>query len=1147
MKPFKLIFLALTLLSVDFALGQDTTFVQTLTFDSINTRRGFWTFPDDGTTYRKILMYYKLKCDPATTVDSYDCGEWDYSTTNEIIEHTGVYDSVRVNHPKYLFGGQNIDTINFVTIPYYNYFQSEQYDLNISSTVSEQEFSLGLASGQTNDELFGASSDQSITQMLWTSQELSDAGLQAGAIHKLRFNFSLADASQDLNNLTISMKHTDLDSLVTFDNQDDFQEVYYQNTSVSSGVQTFNLYDGFVWDGVSNILMEVSFLNLNNYNSNNQVLSSTTPMSQTVYTTNRDGYLEITSGERVEVALDNVDFSNEVTVSFWAQGNEDVLPLNTSIFEGFDSNNTRRLNVHFPWSDNRIYWDAGINWGSQSRIDNDVQNNEITNQWNHWAFTKDAVSGKMEIYKNGQLWHSGTGKHDSISVVNTFRIAQRSSWDGKIDEFRVWKKYLSQEEINSWRNVTVDNTHPHYQDLVLYYDFNNSSFILDQSPNEFNGAPSNEDMIKFHNSSDQFLNIQSSTNRPNITFVQGQYTSTVDTAIVTDSIMVNPVSLAEYESMDGYFNIANLSYLYPEGWSYTFDHNGLAIDSNQFVADNILLNDTVHYYNDPYEIVNRYEIGRYITPYGLGLDLGDGFTWVYDITDYAHLLKGEVDINSPNRSELVDLKFALIHGTPARKVRKVSDVWSLSQFGSVWGSYTYFNLDNDNSLSNTQLFLDDETEYIKLKTIITGHGHNSSNGEFPHCCEWKDNTHYLFANGNQIADWHIWQTNDCALNPVFPQGGTWLGAREGWCPGDVVKGREFELTQYIQPDNSISLDYDITPVPANNPGMGSGRYDMTMHLIQYEEANFELDVEIYDVISPNNWEYVSRKNPICNGIEFVIRNGGTETLNSAKITYKVSGGEAEVFEWTGSLKFMESEVVKINVDDASFWLGDGSGKFIITASNPNNSQDENEENNTFISNYEEPIIYSDRVALRYKTNNFPQDNSVTVTDLYGDVVYSNTNLSANTLYFDTLDLSNGCYSLKVLDTGNDGLDYWAWQGQDGSGFFQIRPIPGPITTFESEFGREINYSFVIGSFTNIEQPKTHQLFVYPNPTTDIAYIESNELIEEIKVYDISGRLIIAKQVGDYFYKVDLSLFENGVYYIDVFGNDKRTREKLIKQ
>src|SRR5690606_21028898 len=30
----------------------------------------------------------------------------------------------------------------------------------------------------------------------------------------------------------------------------------------------------------------------------------------------------------------------------------------------------------------------------------------------------------------------------------------------------------------------------------------------------------------------------------------------------------------------------------------------------------------------------QWEIGRFVTPYGLGLNLGEGVTWVFDVTDY---------------------------------------------------------------------------------------------------------------------------------------------------------------------------------------------------------------------------------------------------------------------------------------------------------------------------------------------------------------------------------------------------------------------------------------------------------------------------------------------------------------------------------
>ncbi len=1140
----KLLFLIAFLLLGQFAFSQDTTYVQTLTFDSINTRTGVWNFPNHETPFRKILMSYTLKCDAQTTTDNLPCGEWDYSTTTYLTEYTGEFDSVRVEHASYYFGGQALDTIEYVNNPYYNYSQSYQYFPNYTSTMSEVDYAIGNESIE-NDNLFGASSESVISQIVWTAEELTNSGLQAGEISKLRFD--LVASGSDLNHLNISMKHTNLDSLSNFD-IGNFQEIYYNNTTFSSGLQTLDLLSPFVWDGSSNIIMEVSFENdlLNpNFSANDNVVSSSQTTSNTVaYTINRDGYLQITSGQQVDVALESTDFGNEATVSFWAQGNAEVLPLNTTLFEGFDTTNTRRINCHFPWGNNSIYWDAGFGSGGASRISKEITVGEITDEWTHWAFTKDAVAGVMNIFKNGQLWHTGTEKFDSISIVSIFRIANRSLWDGKLDEFRVWKKSLSQQNITDWMNIPLDNTHPYYNDLVLYYDFNDVGVILDKSLNGYNGAPTNQDMVRFHNSSDQIHEIVLSSDRANITFVQGEYTTSLDSVLVIDSVLVNPISLAQYVPISGYFNISDLSYQFPAGWSYTTDFNGDPIDSLYYMADQTVYNDTVHFYQEPFELTNRYELGRFITPYGIGLDLGAGFRWVYDVTDFANLLKGNVEITSPNTSELVDLEFAFVHGTPARPVQKVSHVWN--QSSSIWTGYSYRDLDDDVYLFNTELNLEPETKFAKLKTTITGHGHNSTTGAYPHCCEWKNNTHYLFANGDQIADWHVWQTTECALNPVFPQGGTWPGAREGWCPGDVVKTREFDLTPYILSGQTLEVDYDITPVPANNLGMGSGRYDMTMHLVEYGDANFVSDVEIYDVISPNNWEYVSRKNTICNGIQFVIRNGGSNDLNSARVTFQISGGSLFVYEWTGSLKFMESEIVSVNVEEPSFWLGDGSNNFTITASNPNQVSDEYQENNIFTTKFDMPDVYQTSVALRYRTNNLPQDNSVTVTDLNGNVVYTNTNLAANTLYFDTLDLSNGCYSLKVLDTGDDGLSYWAYPDQ-GNGFFQFRPLTGPSFNFDPDFGREINYSFVIGSFTNVKENKNIELIMFPNPTSDLVNFESNVLIEEYKLIDMSGRVLQVVELNDYNSVVDLSPYSNGIYFIDLKSKDNRVRKKLIKQ
>ncbi len=177
---------------------------------------------------------------------------------------------------------------------------------------------------------------------------------------------------------------------------------------------------------------------------------------------------------------------------------------------------------------------------------------------------------------------------------------------------------------------------------------------------------------------------------------------------------------------------------------------------------------------------------------------------MFDVTDYAHLLTGEVDLSAGNQQELIDLRFELIEGIPPRDVLSYDRIWGPRK------SYLYKNLDNNVNLSATTVSLLPEAESFKVKTRLTGHGHQSNNGEYPHCCEWKDNTHYLIVNGEEVADWLIFQYNECAWNAVYPQGGTWPGAREGWCPGDRVSEHEFEITEYVNSD-SVVLDYDITP------------------------------------------------------------------------------------------------------------------------------------------------------------------------------------------------------------------------------------------------------------------------------------------------------------------------------------------------
>ena len=112
------------------------------------------------------------------------------------------------------------------------------------------------------------------------------------------------------------------------------------------------------------------------------------------------------------------------------------------------------LSIHLPYVNGRIYWDAGNSGGSiYDRIDKLATSEEYEGKWQHWVFTKDAVAGIMEIYFNGDLWHSGSGRTRTMSGITNFAIGSTYScsstyrYDGFIDEFRIYSEALSSAQI----------------------------------------------------------------------------------------------------------------------------------------------------------------------------------------------------------------------------------------------------------------------------------------------------------------------------------------------------------------------------------------------------------------------------------------------------------------------------------------------------------------------------------------------------------------------------------------------------------------------------------------------------------------------------------------------------------------------------
>lgn len=1137
----------------------DTTWVQTFTWEAQNNPataydspgRRWFDFPssDNDTTYQKVLMYYNLKCFEQGTAGGlgYACGEWDYLTYTYLFDHTGELDSNLLTHPLWLLDDLNFEEDTLIMNPtggapadtLRHFWPS--YVLNAGSPLVEQGSLV-----QDWAELEWLSSDGSKRgrmQWLWTAQELSDMGWDSQVFSAL-----------ELPGLSPWANARDAAQWKIYWSETDSLQGFVESTPVSVAMVSdlehpgrFVLDQPLIWDGTSHLVAELLIKDGVDGADVDSTASTLAP-NQTWQAGTAGEFIRFDGNDRLEVATNELnEIEGAVTVEFWQRGDAVAQPENNSICEGINASNQREINIHLPWSNSRIYWDAGYD-GGYDRIDQAASESQYEGKWNHWAFTKNAEAGTMAIYFNGDLWHSGSDKDNAFGEMVRFQIGCNgvggNDYRGDVDEFRMWSVSLEPEVIAAYFNRRVDAVHPHFSNLLLdlHMDHNAGLGSVGESENVWNHG--NAGAFQYR-PVEAFLNPgpMPGNKRPVITWWSGEVEA--GEMVATDEPIRRPAtSLSEWQVNGNSVSLVSLTYGWPHDMlTQTRTTAGEILATYSIQGElNALDNDTLTYYSPAYEVVDRYELARFITPYGIGLTLGeDGWTWVFDVSDYAHLLRDSVQLEAGNWQELLDMKFAFVHGTPPRDVKRMDAFWK--------GMYNLNSFDG-NVTDHAFTPAPDESMF-KLKTRASGHGFGSGNN----CAEFCYNAHTVEVNGAPQWSWEVMR--ECADNPLYPQGGTWIYDRAAWCPGAPVDTKEFELTPLVEGQSSFTVDYDITYDP-------DGNYRFEGQIVAYGPPNMANDVEISYISSPSDEKVESRWNPICESPKVLIRNNGSEVLNSCVFTYHITGGEVATHEWNGELNFLESTEVILPYSDPVLWQGDDEEwlTFSVSVDAPNGQADEEPRNNASSSKFHRvptwsyPELDDNRLIVWTKTNLVPWETSVELVDAEGNVVWERGYPTANTTYRDTLSLNQGCYRFTIHDLGDDGQDFWA--NSDGSGYTRLKKVQGGnFINFEPDFGKYISQAFYFQTnLVNVEEeiaPLPVSFEVFPNPSDGVVKLRTHglEAGETLiwKCYDFMGRLQAsgtwvhqAGQLG----VIQLQGISSGTYALSLERSNKTRVTELIQ-
>ncbi|MEO6303853.1 MAG: T9SS type A sorting domain-containing protein, partial [Bacteroidia bacterium] len=620
------------------------------------------------------------------------------------------------------------------------------------------------------------------------------------------------------------------------------------------------------------------------------------------------------------------------------------------------------------------------------------------------------------------------------------------------------------------------------------------------------------------------------------------------TVITKDSVARNPNIVKQYSItsnatitpvINDVVVLVSTSNLYLASPSKIYDGDTGTQTGTVAVTPTGTINVTNLNYYKRYPFYN--EIMSFVTPYGKGLDLGvKGKTWYYDVTDFTPLLKGPkrllMTLGGENQEQM-DLDFIFIVGTPPRNIVEFNQLW---QGGARLGGVAIGNITNNARFEVLNVPMHANGQSFKMRSTITGHG---AQGEF------KQNGgaihHYINVNGG--ANEFDWQnTIECSTNPVYPQGGTWLYDRQGWCPGLSSLLKEMNLTTYVTPGSTVTIDYNTSNPPVST---GDYRFIVANQLVTYGSPNHSLDACIKEVIKPSSKVAYARTNPICSSPVILVQNTGTVNLTSLDFEYWInSASTKQTFNWTGNLSFMDTLSVHLPV--GMLWqsgIQTTNNKFNVEIKKANGVADDYSFNNIYSSPFVVPEWVPDNFSIEFLTNG-TLDNSYTLIDDNGNIMGQSNFLAPLTTYTDYFTLNSGCYTLIIDDAVGDGLSWWANTAQ-GTGFVRLRDNSNNIIkTFQPDFGSRIEYSFTTNGPLSVKKNALDAtLKLYPNPTRDKFILEGVELEEsQISIINVIGQTIsIPSTKKNDTMEFDTSSLTRGVYFITIHKDGSAITKKVI--
>jgi hypothetical protein len=200
-----------------------------------------------------------------------------------------------------------------------------------------------------------------------------------------------------------------------------------------------------------------------------------------------------------------------------------------------------------------------------------------------------------------------------------------------------------------------------------------------------------------------------------------------------------------------------------------------------------------------------------------------------------------------------------------------------------------------------------------------------------------------------------------------------------------------------------------------------------------------------------------------------------------------------------------------------------------------------------------PLLFLGKKTRKIE-NSDKYDNKTILYELYGNIWFESgitTNPTSISMRGDKLYLAG---NITNPNNGDKTFGIFTWTNR----------TLGLVYESESEYFEDLNvfnndlfFSTGLGSYYRVKYKNTlgletnqleNKIRIFPNPASDIINVNFFNTIPKAKViiFNISGKLILLKEIDDNFNQINISELSKGIYFMKIETNETTVTKKVIK-